>query len=66
LPQCALDEKIADDSVTIAAPSLLRYINALAGTYQTTHATSPTMLRVAERLAARGSAHRGGVLPARR
>ena len=50
----ASDEKIADDSVTTSAPSLLRYIHWLAGAYQTAHATPPTMRRVAERLAARG------------
>jgi hypothetical protein len=58
-PQRASDEKIAndsiaDDSVRTTAPSLLRYIHSLAGAYQTTHATPPTMRRVAERLAARG------------
>jgi hypothetical protein len=53
-PQRACDEKIADDSVTTTAPSLLRHIHSLAGAYQTTHATPPTMRRVAERLAARG------------
>ncbi len=54
LPQRASDEKIADDSVTTTPPSLLRYIHSLAGAYQTTHATPPTMRRAAERLAARG------------
>ena len=48
------DEEIADDSVTTAAPTLLRYIHSLAGWYQTTHATPPTLRRVAERLAVRG------------
>jgi hypothetical protein len=52
--QRACDEKSADDPATITAPSLLRYIHWLAGAYQTTHATPPTMRRVAERLAARG------------
>jgi hypothetical protein len=37
-----------------AAPSLLRHIFSLAGSYQTTRATPPTMRRVAKRLAARG------------
>src|SRR3954447_16178448 len=50
LPQRAPDDKIADDSVTTTAPSLLRHIHSLAGAYQTTHATPPTMRRVAERL----------------
>lgn len=45
-------ERNADGSVS--APSLLRHIHSLAGSYQTTHATPPTMRRVAERLAARG------------
>jgi hypothetical protein len=53
-PQRTSDEKIADDSVIATTPSLLRYIHSLAGAYQTTHATPPTMRRVAERLAARG------------
>jgi hypothetical protein len=52
--QRASDERIADEYATLTAPSLLRYIHWLAGAYQTTHATPPTMRRVAERLAARG------------
>jgi hypothetical protein len=36
------------------APSLLRHIFSLAASYQTTHATPPTMRRAAGRLAARG------------
>ena len=36
------------------APSLLRHVFSLAASYQTTHATPPTMRRVAARLAARG------------
>jgi hypothetical protein len=54
LRQRASDNKIADDFVTTTAPSLLRYIHSLAGAYQTTHATPPTMRHVAERLGARG------------
>jgi hypothetical protein len=53
-PQHTSDEKIADDSVFSTGLSLLRYIHLLAGAYQTTHATPPTMRRAAERLAARG------------
>lgn len=53
-PQRSSDEKIAGDSVTTTVPSLLRHIHSLAGSYQTTHATPPTMRRVAERLAACG------------
>lgn len=52
-PQRSAGEKIADDAITTAAPSLLRHIHSLAGSYQTTHATPPTMRRVAERLVAR-------------
>lgn len=37
-----------------AAPSLLRHVFSLVASYQTTHATPPTMLRVADRLAAGG------------
>jgi len=51
-PQCDSDEKVG--SVATGALSLLRYIHNLAGGYQTTHATPPTMRRVAERLAASG------------
>ncbi len=53
-PQRSADEKIADDSVTATAPSLLRHIHSLAGSYQTTHATPPTMHRVAAYFTARG------------
>jgi hypothetical protein len=52
-PQRASDEKSANASVASAC-SLPRYIHMLASTYQTTHATPPTMRRAAERLAARG------------
>ncbi len=51
-PQRSADEKIANDAITTAAPSLLRHIHSLAGSYQTTHATPPTMRRVAEYFAA--------------
>jgi hypothetical protein len=54
LRQRACEEKIADEHATATAPSLLRYIHFLAGAYQTTHATPPTMRRVAQRLAERG------------
>ncbi len=37
-------------------PSLLRHVYALAGCYQTTHATPPTMRRVAERFRSLGRA----------
>lgn len=40
--------------IDTTAPSLLRHIFSLAASYQTSHATPPTMRRVAERLAARG------------
>jgi hypothetical protein len=39
---------------TLPTPSLLRHIHSLASSYQTTHATPPTMRFVAERLAAKG------------
>jgi Iron-containing redox enzyme len=52
--QRASEERIGDEYVTDTAPSLLQYIHMLAGAYQTTHATPPTMRRVAERLAERG------------
>ena len=38
-----------------APPSLERYIHSLAGSYQTTHATPPTMRHVAERFSAMGN-----------
>lgn len=52
--QRSSNQESVDDSVTLTAPSLLRHVHSLAGSYQTTHATPPTMRRVAERLAARG------------
>lgn len=39
---------------TLPTPSLLRHIYSLAGSYQTTHATPPTMRFVADRLSATG------------
>jgi hypothetical protein len=50
-PQRSPDNQRTADTT---APSLLRHIFSLAASYQTTHATPPTMRRVAERLAARG------------
>jgi hypothetical protein len=50
-PQRSSDNQRTADT---PAPSLLRHIFSLAASYQTTHATPPTMRRVAERLAARG------------
>lgn len=40
--------------IKATTPSLLHYIYTLAGSWQTTHATPPTMRRVAQRLMERG------------
>lgn len=51
--QRAADEK-EEESAPPAAPSLLRHIHSLACSYQTTHATPPTMRRVGAYFAAQG------------
>jgi hypothetical protein len=52
--QCFSDENHTHVSLTATARSLLSYIHSLAGWYQTSHSTPPTVRRVAKRLAARG------------
>lgn len=54
LSQRADAENKLATGITAITPSLLHYIHTLAGSWQTTHATPPTMRRVAQRLMERG------------
>ncbi|MDP3253655.1 MAG: hypothetical protein Q8M77_17260 [Hydrogenophaga sp.] len=54
LPRRSADENSRIEPASEPKSTLLRYIHSLTDSYQTTHATPPTMRRVAERLAARG------------
>lgn len=54
LSQRADAAKDTSTAIMARAPSLLHYIYRLASSWQTTHATPPTMRRVSQRLMARG------------